>query len=218
MTRVWFFVRSSIGRKIVMAVSGVVLFVFVLGHMSGNLLVYGGPAMFNAYAAALRKVPELLWAVRLGLFVMAVLHIWSTASLTLTNWQARPTAYRRWEPQESTYASRTMRWGGVLLALFIVYHILHLTLGKVHPSFDESNPYHNVIAGFSVWPVSLFYILAMLALGLHLYHGFWSMLQTLGVNHPRINAWRERLALFFAVVITGGFISVPVSVLAGLVR
>lgn len=210
------FFRSSIGKKVVMAVTGVMLFGFVLGHMAGNLLVYKGPQALNAYADELRRFPALLWGARLGLLAAVALHIWAAASLTLTSWAARPLAYSRRESLQSSYASRTMRWGGVTLLLFIVYHLLHFTFGTVHRSFVPGDVYHNVIAGFRVVSVSTFYILAMLALGLHLYHGVWSMLQTLGLSHPRYNPMRQVLAAAFAVVVVLGNVSIPVAVLTGL--
>jgi succinate dehydrogenase / fumarate reductase cytochrome b subunit len=212
------FFGSTIGRKIVMAVSGIVLFGFVLGHMTGNMLIYKGPEAINAYGAGLRKLGALLWAVRLGLFTAAFVHIWAAVSLTRTSLAARPIGYQQLSPRESTYSSRTMRWSGVLLLLFIVYHIMHFTIGGAHPDFVEGDVYHNVIAGFRVWPASAFYILAMLALGMHLYHGVWSLLQTLGVNHPRYNRLRNAFAAVFALILVVGNISVPVAVLAGFIR
>jgi succinate dehydrogenase / fumarate reductase, cytochrome b subunit len=211
------FVQSSIGRKILMAVSGVMLFGFLVAHLIGNLLVYRGPEALNGYAAALRHLGGLLWAARLGLLVAVLVHIWAAVSLTLTSWKARPQGYRSPTYQEATYASRTMRWGGVVLFLFIVYHVMHLTLGTVHPAFTE-DVYQNVISGFQVVPVSVFYILAMVALGFHLYHGLWSMLQTVGLNHPRFNGARKIFAVLFTLFIVIGNISIPVAILTGLVR
>jgi succinate dehydrogenase / fumarate reductase cytochrome b subunit len=121
-------------------------------------------------------------------------------------------------PDASTYASRTMRWSGPILALFIVYHLLHFTVGTVHPDFVDGDVYRNVIVGFSVWPVALFYVIAMLALGLHLRHGAWSMLQTLGASHPRWNGARNLAASVFTLVIVLGFVSVPLAVLAGVLK
>src|SRR5262245_40855359 len=181
------FARSSTGRKVVMAVTAPILFGFVLGHMIGNLQVYLGPEAMNGYAVFLRQVLHGagLWIARAVLLVAVILHIWSATSLTLTSRRARPVGYREQRWRESTYASRTMRWGGVILLLFVIYHLLHFTTGTVHQSFIEGDVYHNFVAGFRSVPVSLFYIFAMLALGLHLRHGLWSMCQTLGVSHPR---------------------------------
>jgi len=212
------FLSSTIGRKAVMAVSGIALCLFTLGHMTGNMLVYRGPEALNAYAHGLRKLGALLWVVRFGLLAMALAHICAAYSLTQTSRAARAVGYRQFQPRESTYASRTMRWGGVIVLLFIVYHLLHLTFGSAHPSFVEGDVYHNVVTGFRFWPVSAFYIVAMLALGLHLYHGVWSLMQTLGVNHPRYNRLRNVVATLFAILIVVGNISVPVAVMTGLIR
>jgi len=209
---------SSVGKKLVMAATGVVLFGFVVGHLLGNLQIYQGPEKINAYAHLLKSLGPLLWVVRLFLLTMVGLHIWAATALTLTSWKARPISYRQTRYQESSYASRTMRWSGPLLALFIVYHLLHFTTGDAHPQFDAALVYNNVVIGFSnVW-VSGFYILAMLALGLHLYHGLWSMLQSLGLSHPRYDALRRVFAAVFALAVVGGNISIPVAVLTGMVR
>jgi succinate dehydrogenase / fumarate reductase cytochrome b subunit len=214
------YVASTIGRKAVMAVTGVILFGFVLGHLTGNLTLYLGPEAINGYGAFLRKFLHGagLWIVRGALLVSAILHVWAATTLTLDSWAARPRRYRMWEPKDSTYASRTMRWGGVILFLFIVFHILHLTLGRMHPDFRASDVYHNVVAGFQVWPVSAFYLLAMVFLALHLDHGVWSLLQTLGLSHPRYQRWARRAARAFAIVVVLGNCSFPIAVLAGWVR
>jgi succinate dehydrogenase / fumarate reductase cytochrome b subunit len=214
------FLRSSIGRKLIMAFTGVILFGFVIGHMVGNLQVFQGPEKLNAYAETLRHLGPLLWAVRLVLLAAVGLHIWSAYSLTRTNWSARAVSYDRYKPQSSTYASRTMRWGGVLLLLFIVYHLLHFTFGTraVHPQFVAGDVYHNFITGFQNPLVSFFYIVSMLALGLHLYHGAWSILQTAGVSHPGLDRVRYGLAAAIAIVIVLGNISMPVAVMAGWLR
>ena len=214
------FVDSTIGRKVIMAVTGAILFGFVLAHMLGNLQVYLGPEAMNNYAVFLRQVLHGtgLWIARAVLLVAVVLHIWSAASLTLTSRRARPEGYRLEKWKESTYASRTMRWGGVILLLFVIYHLLHFTTGTLHQSFIEGDVYHNFVAGFrNVW-VSAFYIFAMLALGLHLRHGLWSMCQTLGVSHPRYIRMAHVGAWIFAAIIVIGNISFPLAVLAGIVR
>ena len=216
------FLRSSLGLKIVMALTGVILFGFVIGHMLGNLQVYLGPEAFNAYAESLRALGHgtLLWIARAGLLIAALLHIWSAWRLTLMNNAARPVGYREVERRESSYASRTMRWSGVILLLFIVYHLMHFTFGvhAVHPYFVPGDAYHNFVTGFRSPLVSGFYVLAMLALGLHLYHGAWSFMQTLGLSHPRYNHLRYAFAALITVVILAGNISFPVAVLTGLVR
>jgi len=214
------FLGSSIGQKVVMAVTGLILFTFVVGHMIGNLQVYLGPEALNAYGAFLRHLVHGvgIWVVRATMLACVGLHIWAATSLTLASWKARPVGYRKVTPEASTYASRTMRWSGPLLALFIGYHLAHLTLGATGPAFKEGDVYHNVVAGFSLWPISAFYIVAMLALGLHMFHGVWSLLQTLGLSHPRFDPLRKGLAALFTGLVVLGNISIPVSVLTGLIR
>ena len=216
------FMRSSLGLKIVMALTGIVLFGFVIAHMIGNLQVYLGPEVFNHYAELLRELGHgmALWIARAGLLVAVGLHIWSAWRLTLMNNAARPVGYREVERRESTYASRTMRWSGVILLLFIVYHLLHFTFGvhAVHPQFVPGDAYHNFVTGFQNPLVSGFYILAMLALGLHLYHGAWSFMQTLGLSHPRYDHLRYAFAALVTIVILAGNISFPVAVLTGYVH
>jgi len=214
------FLASTVGRKIVMAATGVVLFGFVVGHMIGNLQIYLGAESLDAYGRFLRSFLHGggIWLARATLFVAVGLHIWAAWSLTRTSWAARPVAYRQVRRRESTYASRTMRWSGPLLALFIVYHLMHLTIGSAHPHFEEGAVYANVVAGFQVWPVSAFYIVAMLALGLHMYHGVWSMTQTFGLAHPRYDGLRRGCAAAFTGLVVAGNISIPLTVLAGIVR
>jgi succinate dehydrogenase / fumarate reductase cytochrome b subunit len=217
--------RSAVGKKAVMAVTGIILFGFVLGHLLGNLKLYLGPDALNSYSRFLRTVGEpvvpanvLLWAVRLLLIAAVVLHVWAAWQLRRMSRTARPDAYVAGTRIHTTYASRTMRWGGVIILLFVIYHLLHLTWGTVHPAFVPGDVYHNVVTGFQVWWVSLFYIAAQVALGFHLYHGLWSMFQSLGWNHPRFNLWRNGFAHAFAWLITLGNISFPVAVLTHLVR
>jgi succinate dehydrogenase / fumarate reductase, cytochrome b subunit len=211
------FLGSTLGKKVVMAVSGLALFGFVIAHMLGNLQVYLGPKALNDYAAALRKVPELLWAARAGLLVAALAHIWAAYGLTRMNWAARPEGYREKQHRESTLASRTMRWSGVLVLFFIVYHLLHLTFGTVHPDFREGDAFHNFVVGFQNPLVSAFYIVATLFLALHLFHGAWSWLQTLGLSHPRYNGLRRTLAVLITAVVVLGNLSFPIAVMAGLI-
>ena len=214
------FLASSIGRKVVMAVTGAILFAFVVAHLIGNLQVFLGAEAFNRYAVFLREFLALtgLGVARIGLLVAAVLHVWSATSLTLESRRARPEGYREQKWKESTYASRTMRWSGVILLLFVIYHLLHFTTGTVHPRFIEGDVYFNFIEGFRSVPVSLFYIFAMLALGLHLQHGLWSMFQTLGVSHPRSMRIVRVGAWIFAALIVIGNITFPIAVLAGIVK
>jgi succinate dehydrogenase / fumarate reductase, cytochrome b subunit len=217
--------RSAVGKKAVMAVTGIILFGFVLVHMIGNLKLYEGPKILNSYAGWLREVGSpavptsgLLWIARIVLLMAVVLHIWAAWQLTLMSRTARPRSYVSRPKIHTTYASRTMRWGGVIILLFVIYHLLDLTFGTANPSFVEGNVYSNVVASFSRWYVSLFYILAQVALGFHLYHGLWSLFQSLGWNHPRFNLWRNGFAHAFAWIITIGNVSFPLAVLTGLVH
>ncbi|HYJ32960.1 MAG TPA: succinate dehydrogenase cytochrome b subunit [Candidatus Binatia bacterium] len=214
------FAASTIGKKVVMAVTGFILFGFVVAHMIGNLQAYMGPEAMNAYAVWLRELMHgsALWIARAVLLLSVILHIWSATALTWDNVRARPVGYRRRAYDRSTYASRTMVWSGPILLLFIVYHLLHFTFGTVHPSFVEGDVYHNFVAGFQVVPVSVFYIVAMLALGYHLYHGIWSMLQTLGLSHPRYNFLRHGFAGLMTAIVVVGNISFPLAVLTGVIR
>jgi len=214
------FLASTVGRKVVMAATGVVLSGFVVAHMIGNLQIYLGPESLDAYGRFLRTFLHGggIWLARAVLLAAVALHIWAAWALTRTSWAARPVAYRRVRRRESTYASRTMRWSGPLLALFVVYHLMHLTVGSAHPHFEEGRVYANVVSGFRVWPVSAFYIVAMLALGLHMYHGVWSMTQTLGLAHPRYDGLRRGFAAVSTGVVVAGNVSIPLAVLAGIVR
>lgn len=218
--------RSAVGKKAIMAATGVVLFGYVLLHMLGNLKLYQGPEKLNRYAEWLREVGSpllphsgLLWIVRVVLLAAVVLHVLAAYQLTMINRRARPLNYSRREVVQADYASRTMRWGGVILALFVLYHLAHFTWGPdwAHPDFVAGDVYHNVVAGFGVWWVSGFYLLAQVALGFHIYHGLWSMFQTLGWEDESLHPWRRQLALVFAWVITLGNISFPMAVLTGLV-
>jgi succinate dehydrogenase / fumarate reductase cytochrome b subunit len=214
-----------IGKKVVMAVTGAVLILFVIMHMVGNLKIFSGPEEINAYSRFLREVgwPELgygqlLWIVRTVLFICAILHITAATQLTIINRQARPVGYESRKNVETTWGAVTMRWGGVLLGVFIVFHLFHFTGGMVgyQPGqFEHLMVYQNVVAGFSNVPIAVFYIIAMGALCLHLDHGIWSMLQTLGwVNLDNTGSLRV-VSRIVALIIFAGFISVPIAVLAG---
>lgn len=217
--------RSSLGKKFVMAVSGIILFGFVFVHMIGNLKIYQGEEKLNAYAVFLREVggpifahEQVLWILRILLLVAVGLHIAAAYQLTRMSQRGRPVAYARRRDVQASYASRTMRWGGVIILLFVIYHILHFTTGTVHQNFVQGNVYRNVVSGFQVWYVSAFYILAMLALGLHMYHGLWSMWQSLGLSNKRINGLIRGGATIFTVITVLGNVSIPLAVLAGFLR
>lgn len=213
-TRLW---SSTVGKKIVIALTGAIGVGYLVVHVLGNLLVFQGAERINAYATLLKTNVALLWTVRSILIAAVTLHIVAAYQLARTSQKSRPIGYKRWRAIASDFASRTMRWTGPLVGIFIVYHLLHLTIGTVHPDFNERNVYHNVISGFQVWYVSAIYIVAMLALSLHLYHGAWSMFQSVGVNSRKYNHLIRLLATFLTVVVVGGFISIPVAVLLGLI-
>jgi succinate dehydrogenase / fumarate reductase, cytochrome b subunit len=211
---------STNGKKAIMAVTGCILFLFVIGHMVGNLQVFEGPGKLNAYGRLLRVEPVLLWIVRLTLLASVILHIWATVGLALRKRAARPVSYATRNNVNSDYASRTMYWSGPILLAFIIYHLLDLTAGVARPGSDfiEGDVYHNMVAGFQVWYVSAWYIFSMILLGMHLRHGVWSMFQSLGFNHPRHTPILKTGALLFAVVISAGYIAIPLGVLLGLVK
>lgn len=209
---------STIGLKVVMAATGIVLSGFVLLHMMGNLIAFTGAEAMDAYGAALRKVPAALWGMRLVLLASVGLHIWAYWALMRISLAARRKPYQKVAYQESSYASRTMRWTGPLLAIFIVYHILHMTTGQAHPQFEEGRVYQNLISGLQVAWVAWFYIVAVLALGFHLFHGVWSLFQSLGVSQPRYQSFARRLATAFTIIVVGGFVLIPVAILMGFLK
>jgi succinate dehydrogenase / fumarate reductase, cytochrome b subunit len=209
------FWTATNGKKAVMALTGVVLVGFVIVHMSGNLQVFAGPDRFNAYAHALKAMAPLLWGARLTLLASVFLHIWSAFSLWRLKKQARPIGYVRKQAIASSYAARTMYWSGPILLLFIIYHLLQFTIGMGGTPFIEDEPYDNVVAGFKVIPIALFYILAMACLCFHLFHGIWSLFQTLGLNHPKYTPMLRVLAKVIAIALFIGFSSIPIAVMLG---
>lgn len=213
-----FFYRSVVGKKVVMAATGCVLCLFVLGHMLGNLQIYQGADKLNQYAAFLKGLGAGLWAVRLVLLACAGLHIISAYQLWRLKLDARPVSYVKKATVATSYAARTMIWSGPIVLAFIIYHLLHFTTGQAHPDFRHGDVYHNVIAGFSRPAASLFYIAANIMLAIHLYHGAWSMFQSVGVNHPRYTPWLKRLAKAYAWVVGIGNVSIPLAVLTGVVK
>lgn len=214
------FMASSVGRKIVMALTGVVLFGFVTVHMIGNTQAYMGAETFNGYAKFLHSMMHGggIWIFRAVLLLAAGLHAWAATTLTLDNNAARPVGYRAQHKDASTWASRTMRWSGVILVVFIVYHLLHLTTGTLHPAFNHANPYANFVTGFKVPAVAAFYLVAQFCLGLHMWHGVWSFTQTLGLSHPRYDSCRRNAATALTVLVVGVNLSYPIAVLAGVIH
>lgn len=211
------FWRSTIGKKIVMAVTGLIGVGFVVGHMLGNLQVFLGPAKFNAYAHFLRSLGELLWVVRAVLLAAVVLHVVAAVQLSRQRLLARPVGYKQGSQHEvSTFASRTIRWGGALLLVFIVFHILHFTTLDIFRDYSRTDVYANVIRGFSVWWIVLLYVLAMAALGLHLYHGIWSSLRTIGASKTSAAPMRRPAAAALAFVVWLGFTVIPIAIFTGI--
>jgi succinate dehydrogenase / fumarate reductase cytochrome b subunit len=210
------FYGASVGKKILMAVTGLVLFLFVVGHMAGNLQIFLGEEELNRYANFLHSVPELLWIARIVLLSSLLVHMLAAVQVWWQSRQARPIPYQVRVPIATDYAARTMLWTGPLVLLFVIYHLLHLTVGTLYPElFDETNVYQNVVSGFEIWYIAAVYIAANIALGVHLYHGLWSLFQTLGWSHPRFDRYRRVVAVIGAAAIALGNISIPVAIMAG---
>jgi succinate dehydrogenase / fumarate reductase cytochrome b subunit len=220
--------RSAVGKKWVMAITGIMLMGFVFFHMVGNLKMYLGPKDFNHYAEFLREllvpiVPRTiaLWLLRGGLIVAFILHIHAAATLTVMNRRARPVSYQsKRDYIAANFASRTMRWTGVIVALFLLWHLADLTWGVkgIDSHFVRGAAFQNVTWSLHRWPVGILYIVANLALGVHLFHGAWSLFQSLGWNNPKFNAWRRHFAGLFATLIVIGNVSFPVMIMAGVVK
>ena len=225
MPRIFGLWNSSVGKKILMAVTGLILYGFVFVHMLGNLKVYMGAEAFNHYAEGLRTVGApffprgyLLWIARIILLFSVMVHIIAAIRLALKSKAARKHGYKKYDGLQFSYASRTMLWGGLAILAFVIFHLLDLTFGAVNPAFIPGDAYHNFVATFTRSPVAIAYVLAMIPLGLHLYHGFWSMLQTLGANNPKYNQARRPIAAALATLVVLGNISFPLAVLLGFVR
>lgn len=212
---------TTVGKKAVVAVTGIVLYGFVVGHMAGNLQVFLGPEVFNHYAATLKATPLLLWGVRGVLLVSIVLHVLTSLSLVARSAGARAVGYRKRRYRTTSSAALTMKYGGPALALFILYHLAHLTypgiaMGRYKHSHVDV--YANFVNGFSIPWVAGIYVLAQIFLGLHLYHGSWSMLQTLGLSHPRYELLKRVGPQALGIAVAAGNISMPLAVLAGVIR
>lgn len=218
MERVIGFYESTLGKKMVMAATGIILFGFVVGHMLGNLQIYLGAERLNHYAELLQSNLPFLWTVRTVLLFCVSVHIVAAVQVWLRNRSARPVKYRVFNPPGRDYAARTMVWSGPILAAFILFHLLDLTVGSANPDFVRGEVYANVIATFSRPLVAGVYIVANLLLAFHLYHGLWSLFQTFGWDHPRFGPWRRRFAVLFSVLIGAGNISIPLAVLTGIVQ
>ena len=216
------FYGTTIGKKVVMAATGVVLFGFIVAHLLGNLQIFlpadaDGTFKLDAYAKFLHSNPGLLWGARTVLLAAVILHIWSSIALAQVQRKARPIQYAKKDNSHSSYASRTMLLSGPIIALFIVYHLLHFTGGQMHPDFSESVR-RNVVIGFQDWAASSVYIVAISLLCMHLNHGLWSLFQTLGISHPRYTPLLKGFAILFSILIAAGNISIPVAILIGLVK
>jgi len=211
--RVAQFWEASVGKKVVMALTGVILFGYLVGHMAGNLQVLAGAARINDYARFLHGSPVLLWSVRALLLISLVLHVIAAVQLEVAKRRARPVGYAR-KRDVGSLASRTMIWSGIVILAFVVYHLLHLTAGTVHPSFVELDVHHNLVTGFQETGAAAAYVIAMIFLALHLYHGLWSMFQSVGVSHPRYTPVLKRGAIVVSIVLAFGFALIPVLVQA----
>ena len=218
--------RTSIGKKVIMAITGVIWVGFVTFHMYGNLKILAGAEYFNAYAEGLRSLGapifghgHLLFVARLVLIFSLISHIWAAVTLAMQARGARPQNYALKKSVQATFASLYIRWGGIALFFFVLYHLAHLTWGVpgINNHFIPGNPYNNVVMGFSSGPAIVFYYVALIALSLHLYHGVWSMFQTLGLNSKEYSSMIRLLALALAVVVPLGFAIPPLAVVLGIV-
>jgi succinate dehydrogenase / fumarate reductase, cytochrome b subunit len=221
------FYRSTVGKKIIMAVTGLIWVGFVILHMAGNLQAFLGAEKLNSYAAILHgPLEEVIWLQRVVLFVALVLHVLMAWQLTRRSAAARPVDYQIRDPQVSTLSSRTMRWGGVFILVFIVFHLLHFTTHDIGPdgfaartdSLGHFDLYYAVVTSFRIWWVTALYVFAMIALGFHLWHGAWASIRTLGYAKPSENPLRRRISAGVASLIWIGFILVPIGVFMGIIR
>ncbi len=218
MSRALSFYRTSVGKKIVMAVTGFMLVGFVIGHMVGHLGMFAGKEAYNAYAAFLKSLGAGLWAARIGLLAALVLHVVSAIQVKRQSRTARSQDYAVKKNLETGLSARTMLYGGLLLLAFIGYHLAHFTLLVTGPGYSPTDAYGNMVAAFNVPAILAVYIVAMIMLGMHLYHGVWSMLQTLGVDFPELGALRYKLAPGIAAVTIIGYLSVPLAIAIGVIK
>jgi succinate dehydrogenase / fumarate reductase, cytochrome b subunit len=218
MNPVLHFWRSTIGKKVVMAVTGLIGIGFLISHMASNLAVFGAPEKLDAYALFLRSLGPLLWIARAVLVAAVILHVVAAVQLTRRSQSARPVGYKARDPQVSTLGARTIRWGGAILFAFILFHLADLTWGWVTPGFEHLKPSQNIGTSLRRWPVAVFYVLAMLSLGLHLYHGAWSSMRTLGASKSGGDPLKRVLPVLLAIAVAGGFAAIPLAYLAGFLR
>ncbi|MEO8602185.1 MAG: succinate dehydrogenase cytochrome b subunit [bacterium] len=219
MSRLCLLWRSSVGKKVVMAASGIVMILFLVFHVAANLLVYGGPSAINGLANVLDARTELLTVARLVLLVTIVLHVVAAIQLLAIDRAGRPIGYAKRKPQVATLAGLTMRWSGLLLGLFIVFHVLHLTTGTVQPMpFHAADVYGNVVGGFRIGWVAALYLVAVAALGLHVYHGWWASFRTLGLSRRSPAPRRRPFALLLALAFWLAFSSIPIAALVGILK
>jgi succinate dehydrogenase / fumarate reductase, cytochrome b subunit len=215
------FTGTTIGKKALLAVSGVILFGFVIQHMLGNLQVFLGPDVYNHYAESVKSNPALVWSVRSLLLLALITHVVLVVQLYARSLAARPVAYRVKKNIATSYAGATMKYSGPALLLYILFHLAHFTAPGLSLGGHEFSPvdvYGNFVASFQLPWVTLLYVTANLLLGLHLYHGGFSLLQSLGLNHPRYNKRARLGARAFALLVTAGNVAMPLSVLFGLVH
>jgi succinate dehydrogenase / fumarate reductase, cytochrome b subunit len=210
--------RSTVGKKAIMAGTGLVLLLYVFFHLLGNLQVFAGAAQIDAYARLLHVSPPFLWTVRVVLLAAFVAHAWAGIELQLRAQKARPVAYADYRPGASSTASRTMIWSGLLILAFVVYHVLDLTVGVIHPGYQEGAVYHNLLVGFGQVSGVIAYLVAMIGLAFHLWHGVYSMFQSLGLGNRRLTPQVQKVAAGLSVVLALGFSSIPLAILVGVVR
>jgi succinate dehydrogenase / fumarate reductase, cytochrome b subunit len=215
---------NSVTKKVIMAVSGIILLLFLIAHMIGNLHVFQGADSFNHYSAWLRTFGDpalgyrwFLTALEIVLVVSVVAHIWAAIALWRQAKRARPVGYATKKSVAQSYASRTMRWGGVIIALFVIYHILDLTFGTANPAGTDSTPYSRLVASFQNPIATTVYVVALILLGMHLRHGIWSATQTLGQSNRRRERTVNAFAIAFSVLLIAGYLVVPAAVVFGLV-
>lgn len=214
------FWQSTNGKKIVMAITGFLMVLFLIVHLLGNLLIFTGPEKYNTYASILHFDDVALWVAQVILIIIVVLHIVAAVQLGIRNKKARPVGYSRKKAINSSYASRTMYWSGPIVLAFIVFHLLEFTSGTIHPGsqFIPGNDYHNVLAGFQVPWIAAWYIFALILLGIHLSHGIWSMFQSMGWHNPRHSRHWRLVSIIISTLLILGFISIPASVLTGVLK